>query len=80
MRLIYGAGRRGWKGVGMKIYVLDESNYILAHEQALELRDWLDGQVERLGSWPIDAMDNILYALEEAVENEAVNADEEVEE
>lgn len=64
----------------MKIYVLNESNYILAHEQALELRDWLDGQVERLGSWPIDAMDNILYALEEAVENEAVNADEEVEE
>lgn len=63
----------------MKIYVLDESNYILAHEEALELRDWLDGQVERLGSWPIDVMDNILFALEEAVENEAVNADEEAE-
>ena len=63
----------------MKIYVLNESNYILAHEQALELRDWLDGQVERLGSWPIDAMDNILFALEEAVENEAINADEEAE-
>lgn len=45
----------------MKIYVLDESNYLLAHEQALELRDWLDGQVERLGSWPIDAVDNIFY-------------------
>ena len=63
----------------MKIYVLDESNYILAHEEALELRDWLDGQVERLGSWPIDVMDNILFALEEAVENKAVNADEEAE-
>ena len=63
----------------MKIYVLDESNYILAHEEALQLRDWLDGQVERLGSWPIDVMDNILFALEEAVENEAVNADEEAE-
>lgn len=63
----------------MKIYVLDESNYILAHEEALKLRDWLDGQVERLGSWPIDAMDNILFALEEAVENEAINADEEAE-
>ena len=68
------------KRVGMKIYVLDESNYLLAHEQALVLRDWLDGQVERLGSWPIDAMNNILFALEEAVENEAVNADEEAEE
>lgn len=79
MRLIYGAGRRGWKGVGMRIYVLDESNYQLAHEEALKLRDWLDGQVERLGSWPIDVMDNILFALEEAVENEAVNADEEAE-
>lgn len=63
----------------MKIYVLDESNYVLAHEEALKLRDWLDGQVERMGSWPIDAMDNILFALEEAVENEAVNADEEAE-
>lgn len=63
----------------MKIYVLDDSNYILAHEEALELRDWLDGQVERLGSWPIDVMDNILFALEEAVENEAINADEEAE-
>ena len=63
----------------MKIYVLDESNYILAHEEALQLRDWLDGQVERLGSWPLDVMDNILFALEEAVENEAVNADEEAE-
>lgn len=63
----------------MKIYVLDESNYQLAHEQALVLRDWLDGQVERLGSWPIDVVDNILFALEEAVENEAVNADEEAE-
>lgn len=63
----------------MKIYVLDESNYVLAHEEALKLRDWLDGQVERLGSWPIDVMDNILLALEEAVENEAVNADEEAE-
>lgn len=70
---------RGLKGLEMKIYVLDESNYILAHEEALQLRDWLDGQVERLGSWPIDVMDNILYALEEAVENEAVNADEEAE-
>lgn len=63
----------------MKIYVIDESNYILAHEEALKLRDWLDGQVERLGSWPIDVVDNILFALEEAVENEAVNADEEAE-
>lgn len=54
----------------MKSYVLDESNYILAHDEALELRDWLDGQVERLGSWPIDVMDNILMALEEAVEKE----------
>ena len=63
----------------MRIYVLDESNYQLAHEEALKLRDWLDGQVERLGSWHIDVMDNILFALEEAVENEAVNADEEVE-
>ncbi|WP_462304967.1 hypothetical protein [Acidaminococcus massiliensis] len=63
----------------MRIYVLDESNYQLAHEEALKLRDWLDGQVERLGSWPIDVMDNILFALEEAVENEAVNADEEAE-
>lgn len=63
----------------MKIYVIDESNYQLAHEQALVLRDWLDGQVERLGSWPLDVMDNILFALEEAVENEAVNADEEAE-
>lgn len=70
---------RGLKGLEMKIYVLDESNYILAHEEALELRDWLDGQVERLGSWPIDVMDNILFALEEAVENEAINADEEAE-
>ena len=70
---------RGLKGLEMKIYVLDESNYILAHEEALQLRDWLDGQVERLGRWPIDVMDNILYALEEAVENEAVNADEEAE-
>ena len=70
---------RGLKGLEMKIYVLDESNYILAHEDALILRDWLDGQVERLGSWPIDVMDNILFALEEAVENEAVNADEEAE-
>lgn len=63
----------------MKIYVIDESNYILAHEEAVILRDWLDGQVERLGSWPLDVMDNILFALEEAVENEAVNADEETE-
>ena len=70
---------RGLKGLEMKIYVLDESNYILAHEEALQLRDWLDGQVERLGSWPIDVMDNILYALEEAVESEAFNADEEAE-
>lgn len=64
----------------MKIYVIDESNYQLAHAEALKLRDWLDGQVERLGSWPIDVVDNILFALEEAVENEAVNADEEAEE
>lgn len=71
---------RGLKGLEKKIYVLDESNYILAHEEALQLREWLDGQAERLGSWPIDVMDNILYALEEAVENEAVNADEEAEE
>lgn len=70
---------RGLKGLEKKIYVLDESNYILAHEEALQLREWLDGQAERLGSWPIDVMDNILYALEEAVENEAVNADEEAE-
>ena len=70
---------RGLKGLEMKIYVLDESNYILAHEEALQLRDWLDGQVERLGSWPLDVMNNILFALEEAVENEAVNADEEAE-
>lgn len=63
----------------MKIYVLDESNYILAHEDALILRDWLDGQVERLGGWPLAVMNNILFALEEAVENEAVNADEEAE-
>lgn len=63
----------------MKIYVLDEDKYLLAHEEAIELRDWLDGQVERLGSWPLDVMDNILLALEEAVENEAVNADEEAE-
>ena len=70
---------RGLKGLEMKICVLDESNYILAHEEALQLRDWLDGQVERLGSWPLDVMNNILFALEEAVENEAVNADEEAE-
>ena len=63
----------------MKIYVLDESNYVLAHEEALILRDWLDEQVERLGGWPLAVMNNILFALEEAVENEAVNADEEVE-
>lgn len=54
----------------MKHYVLDESNHVLAHDEALELRDWLDGQVERLRSWPIDVMDNILLALEEAVEKE----------
>ena len=52
----------------MKVYVLDESNWELAHEEALKLREYLDMDetVDKIGSYPRDAGDNILDALEKA--------------
>ena len=52
----------------MKVYVLDESNWELAHEEALKLREFLDMDetVDKIGSYPLDVVDNILDALEKA--------------
>lgn len=52
----------------MKVYVLDESNWELAHEEALKLREFLDidETVDKIGSYPLDVVDNILDALEKA--------------
>ena len=52
----------------MKRYVMDESNWDLAHEEALKLREFLDidETVDKIGSYPLDVVDNILDALEKA--------------
>lgn len=52
----------------MKRYVMDESNWELAHEEALKLREFLDidETVDKIGSYPLDVVDNILDALEKA--------------
>lgn len=52
----------------MKRYVMDESNWDLAHEEALKLREFLDEDetVDKIGSYPLDVVDNILVALEKA--------------
>lgn len=52
----------------MKRYVMDESNWELAHEEALKLREFLDidETVGKIGSYPLDVVDNILDALEKA--------------
>lgn len=52
----------------MKRYVMDESNWELAHEEALKLREFLDidETVGKVGSYPLDVVDNILDALEKA--------------
>ncbi|WP_289050679.1 hypothetical protein [uncultured Acidaminococcus sp.] len=48
--------------------MLDESNWELAHEEALKLREYLDMDetVDKIGSYPLDVVDNILNALEKA--------------
>lgn len=52
----------------MKRYVMDESKWELAHEEALKLREFLDMDetVDKIGSYPLDVVDNILDALEKA--------------
>ena len=52
----------------MKRYVMDESNWGLAHEEALKLREFLDMDetVDKIASYPLDVVDNILDALEKA--------------
>lgn len=52
----------------MKRYVMDESNWELAHEEALKLREFLDidETVDKIGSYPLDVVENILDALENA--------------
>lgn len=52
----------------MKAYVMDGSEWELAHEEALKLREFLDEDetVDKIGSYPLDAVDNILDALEKA--------------
>jgi hypothetical protein len=47
---------------------MDESNWDLAHEEALKLREFLDidETVDKIGSYPLDVVDNILDALEKA--------------
>lgn len=52
----------------MKRYVMDESNWDLAHEETLKLREFLDMDetVDKIGSYPLDVVDNILNALEKA--------------
>ena len=52
----------------MKRYVMDESNWDLAHEEALKLREFLDidQTVDKIGPYPLDAVGNILDALEKA--------------
>lgn len=52
----------------MKAYVMDGSEWELAHEEALKLREFLDEEetVDKIGSYPLDVVDNILNALEKA--------------
>lgn len=52
----------------MKRYVMDKSSWELAHEEALKLREFLDMDetVDKIGSYPLDVVDNILDALEKA--------------
>lgn len=52
----------------MKRYVMDKSSWELACEEALKLREFLeeDETVDKIGSYPLDAVDNILDALEKA--------------
>lgn len=52
----------------MQRYVLDKSSWELAYEEALKLREFLDEDetVDKIGSYPLDAVDNILDALEKA--------------
>lgn len=52
----------------MKAYVMDSSEWVLAHEEALKLREFLDEDetVDKIGSYPLDVVDNILDALEKA--------------
>lgn len=52
----------------MKRYVMDKSSWELAYEEALKLREFLDEDetVDKIGPYPLDAVDNILDALEKA--------------
>lgn len=52
----------------MKRYVMDKSSLELAYEEALKLREFLeeDETVDKIGSYPLDVVDNILDALEKA--------------
>lgn len=52
----------------MKRYVMDKSSWELAYEEALKLREFLDEDetVYKIGSYPLDVVDNILDALEKA--------------
>lgn len=52
----------------MKRYVMDKSSWELAYEEELKLREFLeeDETVDKIGSYPLDVVDNILDALEKA--------------
>lgn len=52
----------------MKRYVMDKSSWELVYEEALKLREFLDEDetVDKIGSYPLDVVDNILDALEKA--------------
>lgn len=52
----------------MKRYVMDESSWEFAYEEAVKLREFLDEDetVDKIGSYPLDVVDNILGALERA--------------
>ena len=47
---------------------MDKSSWELAYEEALKLRELLeeDETVDKIGSYPLDVVDNILDALEKA--------------
>ncbi|WP_427797409.1 hypothetical protein [Acidaminococcus fermentans] len=47
---------------------MDKSSWELAYEEALKLREFLeeDETVDKIGSYPLDVVDNILDALEKA--------------
>lgn len=52
----------------MKRYVMDESSWEFAYEETVKLREFLDEDetVDKIGSYPLDVVDNILNELEKA--------------